>query len=52
MGFLANIWSRLKNIFSASPSGFLCDSCRYDYRTACTNPHRPNVKNCSNYKKR
>jgi hypothetical protein len=31
---------------------FLCDTCKYDYRGACSNPNRPNVKSCSDYKKR
>lgn len=56
MGFLTNIWSRVKNLFCyPSPygyHGFLCDSCKYDYRTACTNPKRPNVKKCSGYKRK
>ncbi|MEW6482235.1 MAG: hypothetical protein AB1297_04190 [bacterium] len=32
--------------------GFLCDTCKYDYRGACNNPNRPNVVKCPNYKKR
>jgi len=31
---------------------FLCDSCRYDYRGACSNPARPNATECKDYRAR
>ncbi|MCD6574811.1 hypothetical protein J7K97_03925 [Candidatus Aerophobetes bacterium] len=30
---------------------YLCDSCKFDYRT-CTNPQRPNAIRCRNYRSR
>jgi hypothetical protein len=30
----------------------LCDTCEYDYHTACDNPRRPNATECHDYKKR
>jgi len=27
----------------------LCDTCKYNYRTACTNPDRPNATDCDDY---
>ncbi|HEY5531697.1 MAG TPA: hypothetical protein VIK22_06815 [Candidatus Anoxymicrobiaceae bacterium] len=30
----------------------LCDSCDYDYPSACHNSKRPNVTVCHDYKKR
>jgi hypothetical protein len=31
---------------------FLCDTCRYDYRSACNRPERPNATECKDYKPR
>lgn len=31
---------------------FLCDTCRYDYRDACTRRERPNATKCDDYKRR
>jgi hypothetical protein len=41
----------LKKIFLVE-EGFLCDTCRYDYREACKRPERPNATQCPDYKKR
>lgn len=30
----------------------LCDTCMYDYGTACTRPERPNATRCPDYKHR
>ncbi len=30
----------------------LCDSCKWDWRSACHNPARPNATSCKDYKKR
>ena len=30
----------------------LCDSCKWDWRSACHNPDRPNATSCSEYKRR
>jgi hypothetical protein len=42
--------NRLKRIFG--PSDFLCDTCRYDWGTACRRPERPNAKQCDDYEPR
>jgi hypothetical protein len=31
---------------------FLCDSCAYDHPNTCSHPQRPNVRSCSEYKRR
>jgi len=31
---------------------FLCDSCKYNYRDACTRPERPNARTCEEYRKK
>jgi len=31
---------------------FLCDSCKWDWRSACHNPARPNATTCRDYEKR
>jgi len=30
----------------------LCDTCMYDYPSACWNPRRPNATECPDYKKK
>ncbi len=30
----------------------LCDTCAYDYPSACRRPERPNATSCPDYKKR
>lgn len=30
---------------------FLCDTCKYDYGSACTRPERPNATQCDDYTK-
>jgi hypothetical protein len=46
MGFL----SKIKKIFKGRR--LLCDTCAYDYPSACSNPDRPNATSCKDYKKR
>lgn len=29
-----------------------CDSCKYDYGSACRNPRRPNARRCADYRRR
>ncbi len=43
-------WWRLRKKLG-SPR-LLCDTCMYDYPSACTNPKRPNATSCPDYKKR
>lgn len=30
---------------------FLCDTCKYNYGSSCSQPERPNVTKCREYKK-
>jgi hypothetical protein len=30
----------------------LCDTCKYDYPSACRRPERPNAMQCPDYKRR
>ena len=30
----------------------LCDTCKWDWRSACNNPARPNATSCPDYEKR
>lgn len=50
---LKTLWVKLKvrviNLLGGT--AFLCDSCRYDYRS-CSRPQRPNAVKCSAYKPR
>ena len=44
--------ARLRGLVSTAGAGeFLCDSCRYDYGSACTRPERPNARKCPDYKR-
>jgi hypothetical protein len=31
---------------------FLCDSCKWDWRSTCHNPERPNATWCPDYERR
>ena len=44
------LWQWLKELFGMG--GFLCDTCKYDYRSACNNPDRPNATRCREYRRR
>jgi len=50
MGF----WKKLRRWFGelSAPTEFLCDSCRYNYPTACHRPERPNAKRCPDFKRK
>ena len=37
---------------SRGGSEFLCDTCRYNYGSACTRRERPNAVTCPDYKRR
>jgi hypothetical protein len=41
---------RIKRFLGINP--ILCDSCKWDWRSACHNPARPNATSCPEYKKR
>ena len=40
-------WQRVRS-FVAGPR-ILCDTCMYDYGSACTRPERPNATLCPDY---
>lgn len=47
------LWQRIVQRFvRMSGSGFLCDTCKYNYREACRRPERPNAKLCPDFKRR
>ena len=50
------LWQRLRQwwrrTFAGGGSEFLCDTCKYDYGTACTRPERPNAKKCPDFRRR
>ena len=56
MGFLRDILQRLflgvRRMFAMKGSGYLCDTCKWDYGDACSRPERPNAKTCPDYKRR
>jgi len=44
----------IREILSAVFGGekkILCDTCRYDYGSACKRPERPNATKCPDYKR-
>ena len=45
---------RLKKAFRKLIQGdvILCDTCKYDYGSVCTNPDRPNATDCEQYRKK
>jgi hypothetical protein len=47
-----NILEKLQKLLITLRGEFLCDTCKYDYPSACKNSARPNVKKCPEYKKR
>ncbi len=40
----------LKGIVGIEPT-ILCDTCKYDYGSACKRPERPNATRCPDYKR-
>lgn len=49
--FFQNILSMIQGVFK-DEGCFLCDDCKYDYRSACHRPERPNARKCPDYKRR
>ena len=56
MGFLRELLQRmylgLRKLFALGRSGYLCDTCKWDYGDVCERPERPNAKTCPEYKRR
>ncbi|HUW35657.1 MAG TPA: hypothetical protein VM223_28935 [Planctomycetota bacterium] len=42
-------WIRKKLRKLVYGSVILCDTCKYNYRTSCVNPDRPNATDCDEY---
>ncbi|MBI4777324.1 hypothetical protein HY792_00125 [Candidatus Desantisbacteria bacterium] len=49
--FFQNILSVIQGVFKGEVH-FLCDDCKYDYRSACHRSERPNARKCPDYKRR
>jgi len=49
-GFLHNIKFKIKRWLGMNV--ILCDTCKWDWRSACRNPQRPNATHCKEYEKR
>jgi hypothetical protein len=56
MAPLQSLWQRmvlaLRRMFAKSGGNYLCDTCKWDYGSACTRPERQNARTCPDYKKR
>ena len=50
MAFLQRLLALLRGLVPRSRP--LCDTCKYDYGTACMRPERPNATRCPDYKHR
>jgi len=50
MALLRKLLALLRGLVPGSAP--LCDTCKYDYGTACTRPERPNARRCPDYKHR
>jgi len=46
MSFWGKLLGKLKR------QRLLCDTCAFDYPSACNNPARPNAKKCPDYRRR
>lgn len=49
---VAPIGAFFRRLFAGGGTGYLCDSCKWDYGDACKRPERPNAKVCPDYKRR
>jgi len=47
---LRTFWQRL--MVRLGLGRILCDTCKYDYGTACTRPERPNATVCPDYRRK
>ncbi len=51
MGFLSSFKQKIKD-FLGIKDKILCDTCKWDWRSACHNPARPNATKCKDYERR
>ena len=51
---MSGLLKKLKTLLQKTFGGgkFLCDTCKYDYGSACQRPERPNATTCEDYKKK
>jgi hypothetical protein len=49
-GFFKKLKSRIKKVLGKNV--ILCDTCKWDWRSACHNRERPNATQCKDYEKR
>ena len=49
-GWLDRVKLRIKKMLGMNV--FLCDTCKWDWRSACHHPERPNATWCPDYDKR
>ena len=49
-GWLDKVKLRIKKMLGMNV--FLCDTCKWDWRSACHHPERPNATWCPDYEKR
>jgi hypothetical protein len=50
MNMFTRLWLKLRKKMGAPR--LLCDSCKFDYPGACSNPDRPNATVCPDYQRR
>lgn len=49
--FLSRLAAKIRGAFGGQPR-FLCDTCKWDWRSACHHRERPNATRCPDYEKR
>jgi hypothetical protein len=42
----------LRRMFAMGSKRYLCDTCKWDYGSACKRPERPNAVTCPDYKRK
>ncbi len=50
-GFFGNLKSKIKK-FLGMKDAILCNTCKWDWRSACHHRERPNATECRDYEKR
>lgn len=50
---LSRLAHMFRKLFQVPGGGgdFLCDTCKYDFGSACKRPERPNARRCPDYKR-
>jgi len=50
--FTRRLVEALRRLFALKSQRYLCDTCKWDYGTACIRPERPNAVTCPDYKRK